>query len=194
MHCLGPMCVERSMDNNCTCGCPGCSALRAGGPVGGASPFAKGPAPVFGEGRIPAPRPRGLLLENIPTNATVQTVTIGFSSASDTPIEPGGTIEIKRSVQVGTFRPQRLEIRPRSALAFDVIGGQIGGRVLLLDGETICLAVFGSAAKTRFAPRVWTLPISNSLKLGESVKMTLRNVSDAPARFCANLIGVGSLP
>lgn len=125
-------------------------------------------------------------------HAAAGTVVFGFSSPHDELVPPGGTVEIKRSVAHGYFRPERLEIRPRSAIAFDLVGGQLGPRILIEGGEAVVLAALPSSQiGLKFAPRSLTLP-HFMLGVGMSIKATLRNISDKPARFCANLIGMGT--
>jgi len=123
---------------------------------------------------------------------------LGFSSPSGPGglVEPGADIVIERVIQRGLFRGERLEIHPSSAKAFDMQSGHAGLEPLFEGMEPVCLAVFpsvtaGAGVRFKFASRVMPLHMG-TLQTGGVIKMTLRNVSDAPARFRANLIGVRS--
>ncbi len=167
-HCHGVSCEAGSI---CECLCAGCLYARR----------AAAGAPLFDVQATPS---------------RVRPVILGFSSEADVLVPPGGTVEVKRVIQRGSFRAERLEVHPTSAKAFDVQSSR-AGREAIFDGqEPVCLAVFPSASagkniRFKFSPRVVPLHL-DTLKVGEVIKMVLLNVSSEPARFRANLFGVGS--
>jgi hypothetical protein len=159
MHCRGSHCRPEHGITGCMCPCPGCLTAT-------------------------------LAREAVAIPDTVRrvvTVAIGFSTPWDHPVPSGETFEIVRRPNRGPVRVKRLEIRPRSARGFDLVGGHVASYLLTEGGHDVCLGVLPPARVERLAPRVLELP-DVTLTVGMEIKVTVRNIGAKPARFCANII------